>query len=464
MVIVMTPRQKRVKEFCQVFTDTEKRPYDLALGQLEIIEAIVFREGATQKNRVQVIASTQYGKSIAVAFGVILRTYFYGEKWGIVAPSDAKAKIIMSYIIQHIFDSQRFVRELEIGEPLERLKRERSKNKLTFANGAEIVTFSADSRNRQRVKEALVGFGSPNLIIDESSLVPDDLYATAKRMVGGTKDNFMLEIGNPWERHHFYRTWHSELYDKIFIDYKRALSEGRYSESFVEEMRGERFFDILYECNFPSEDAISDTGWKRIVTDDDLSNCNQYANENWDSRRGTPRLGVDIARGGNNATVFTVRFDNVAKVLQANHDADLMAQVPRIEQYMDEFSIDASNVYIDDVGVGGGVVNRLQEKGHAVTPVNEGARAIEKDKYTNIRSEQFWLMGDWLKKNGKLIEHEGWNELRNINYKQDSSGRLKIEPKADMAKRGVPSPDYADSLMLTFNNRATITEADFLFL
>ena len=40
------------------------------------------------------------------------------------------------------------------------------------------------------------------------------------------------------------------------------------------------------------------------------------------------------------------------------------------------------------------------------------------------------------------------SQLSNIKYKLNSQGRIQVESKEDMRKRGVESPDLADSLML----------------
>ncbi|WP_438979915.1 terminase large subunit domain-containing protein [Polynucleobacter sp.] len=456
-----TSKQTLVKQLLAVFKDEHGVAYDWAEGQLEIVEAVLFRNRKGKK-RVITIASTQYGKSLSVALALILRTHAYPEKWAIVAPSDAKAKIIMNYVIQHLFDDEQFVKSLDIDIPMERLKRERSRNKLTFNNGAEIVVYSADSRNRQRVKEALMGFGAPNVILDESALIPDDLYATVKRMIGGTIDNFMFEISNPWERNHFYRTWLGDGYEKIFIDYKRALAEGRYDEAFIEEMRAERFFDILYECEFPPQDMVNDQGWRRLISDEVIRDSQTDSEKYMLAPVGEPRLGIDVARGGANYTVMVLRYDNIAQVVERNSDNDLMAQVPKIVELAEQYNIQAGNIFIDDVGVGGGITNRLQELDYSVTAVSEGKRAVERDKYVNTRSEMYWLLGEWLNRNeGRLYPNEGWNELRHINYKQDSSSKLKIEPKADMQKRGIMSPDVADALSLTFHNNQSFSSSDF---
>jgi hypothetical protein len=42
-------------------------------------------------------------------------------------------------------------------------------------------------------------------------------------------------------------------------------------------------------------------------------------------------------------------------------------------------------------------------------------------------------------------------DLTSVGYKYDSSGRLLLESKADMKKRGMPSPDEADAVALCFS-------------
>jgi len=54
-------------------------------GQLEIIDCILHRKSPDGKNRVEIIAATRYGKSLAVAAGVVIRASLKPEKWAIVA-------------------------------------------------------------------------------------------------------------------------------------------------------------------------------------------------------------------------------------------------------------------------------------------------------------------------------------------------------------------------------------------
>lgn len=460
---MLTRAQKRLaaKELVRTYfkNDTGDQ-FEMSDGQSDIFIAIVAKEAP----RIECIAPTQFGKSSIVAIALIVRTQLFHEDFGIVTGSEPKSQIIMEKVIQHTFDHERWYSKLELDpdEPLDRIRRQRTRKHLNWLGGGSIRTFTADARNRQRVKESLTGFGSPNLIEDEASLIPDDLQSMILRMLGGHKGGFLFKIGNPFFRNHFFRTHNSDKYKHIFIDYHQGLREGRYTETFIEEMRGESFFDVLYECKFPSEDEINEQGWRRLITDTQLEDA--FDRADIEPPKGTPRLGVDVAAGGKNYTVFVLRYNNKMILLEKNRDADLMAQVAKIEYYMREYNIEPTFVSVDDTGVGHGVGNRLAEKEIYVNTVSEGGKAVESNQFINMRAEMYWLLGQWVKNGGKIVKHEGFYEITNINYKEDSSSRLKIEPKADMQKRGIQSPDVADAASLTFSNNAVATADDISFM
>ena len=47
-------------------------------------------------------------------------------------------------------------------------------------------------------------------------------------------------------------------------------------------------------------------------------------------------------------------------------------------------------------------------------------------------------------------------ELTTPRYKFTSNGKIQVESKDEMRRRGLPSPDAADSFVLTFASDATI--------
>lgn len=449
---------KNLRKLLNLFHDEQDRPYgDLLTPTQLLIVAII----ATRKfPRTQLILPTQYGKSLAVALGLIIRVTMFKEKWGIIAPTADKAEIIMGYFIEHTFDDILFSERLEYYDSKEKLKQERSKHRLTFRDAGEVKIFTANATNKQAVKKSLMGFGSPNVVLDESSLIEDDLYATAKRMIGGTTDNFLLEIGNPFYRNHFWRTWNGERYAKIFVDYHTALKEGRYSPEYIEEMREESFFDVLYECKFPAEDELLEGGYRRLVKSSELEAA--FIDDTpaivEDDK---PILGIDVARGGANKTIYMLRYPGSGFAMKVGENSidDLMLQADEAEGMIKKYGVPEYRTAIDDTGVGGGLTDIMKSRGYLVTPVMLGAGA-ESKRYVNRRAELHWEARKWIREGGRLVRDPGFLEIAQISYRENNTGKLQIEPKEDMAKRNIPSPDNSDAFILTFINTTAIVEED----
>jgi hypothetical protein len=429
-----------VKEY---FKDDFGKPIILSDGQCDVFNAIFLKE----HSRIQVIAPTQYGKSNTIAMALILRTQAFGEEFAIVTGQEKKSQIIMEKVIQHTFDDKRLYSQLEIdrNEPLERIKRERSKQRITWKCGGGIRTYTADSRNRRRVIDALTGLGSPNIIEDEASLIPDDLQVMILRMLGGYGGGFLMKIGNPFTTGHFKKTWNSEKYRKVFIDYHQGLKEGRYTPEFIEEMRAEPFFDILYECKFPAENNIDQSGYYRLLTDTEISEAKADIKP-----EGEWKLGFDPGEGGDE-NVGVLRCRNFAKVVHRSRVEDLMAQVKIIDDLIKQYGLKPENVSLDANGIGAGIEDRLKEIGLDVNGVKWSEQASNPEKYANLKAENYWDLRVWVKEVGKLEKNDGFNELSVIKYKEDTSGKLKIKPKEEMRKEGIKSPNVADALALTFN-------------
>lgn len=428
--------------------------------------------------RIQVILPTQYGKSDDVAQAVLLRASIKPERWAVIAPQKEKSEIIMGYVIKHIFDDDFFKTQLIFDEPIDRLRQHKSKDHLTFRNGGEIMVLSADARNRQRTKEALMGFGAPNVVLDEGALIEDDLYATIMRMLGGHKDNFMVKIGNPFTRGHFLRTWTNERWRRIWIDYLTALAEGRYTEDFIDEMKDEAFFDVLYENKFPDGDDIRSDGYRRLVVDATIENAYIPAlPEIVEGDKGI--LGVDVAAGGKNESVYCVRYPktNVAIVVERNHIDDLDDQADVVVQQTRKHEISDYRTGIDDSGVGQGVSDALKNhhdilfkrvvngesphkdveiRGMSLSPSQKRDRNV----YANTKAMMSWRARQWLKAGGKLVQDAGFEEAKIVYYKQNTSGKLQMEPKEKLLEKGIASPDTWDAFVNTFIDTESIVEED----
>lgn len=433
---------KREKEIClhllSLF-NIEGKPASEVItgGQLVIFWLLIFRPS----KRVQIISCTQYGKSLTVALACIIISCIQDEVVAVLAPTKEKAKEIVRYYIQHIGDNILFRAQLEKDTRLERLRQEESKERIILRNGGGIFVVSTNESDSKKKVEAAMGKGSRITILDEGGLISDETEATVYRMIAGKGSKaFYCKIGNPFYLNHFEKSWKDDRYTKVFIDYELALKEGRYTEDFIEEARLKPLFDVLYECKFPDRDEIDAMGYRYLFSEELLEAAYIDSPE---FEEGKKRLGADIGRGGDESS-FVVRFDDWAQVESENKSRDTMTQVNEIER------ISGDDICIDDIGVGSGVTDRCLEKGLNVRGVRVGESATNPDRYANIRAENAFLLREWLVRGGKLVRHPNWAQMLEIKYKENSSGKIQLEPKEQMKARGFKSPNTFDALCLTF--------------
>lgn len=161
-------------------------------------------------------------------------------------------------------------------------------------------------------------------------------------------------------------------------------------------------------------------------------------------------LGVDVARFGDDRSAICFRQGRKAHWIKAYEKQDLMAVVGLVKVACDEVQPDA--VFIDTIGVGAGVLDRLKEMGVPnVFSAGAGERALNDDQYVNRRAEMYAGIKAWLEEGADIPRDEAIaTDIASLKYKYDSKGRLQMESKDDAKKRGVRSPDMADALALTF--------------
>jgi len=253
-----------------------------------------------------------------------------------------------------------------------------------------------------------------------------------------------LLTANPapgWVKNRFIE---QKLADHVFIkalpkdnpylpkDYEKNLRELYPDELVSALLDGD--WDALEQGNYLFKYADIRNAIERDIQDDDK----------------TKVLGLDIARFGEDSSVACVREGKKVIWLEQWAKADLMSTTGKAINLIQRFSPDAVN--IDVIGIGAGVVDRLKEQKFHVNGVNVGEAASDKLKHANVRAEAYWQLADRFIKGEISIpdDLELIAQTSSIKYKFDSHGRLQIESKEDMKKRGLKSPDKTDALMLAF--------------
>lgn len=166
-------------------------------------------------------------------------------------------------------------------------------------------------------------------------------------------------------------------------------------------------------------------------------------------------LGCDVGRG--DRSVIVARRGRVVlpkvEILQGERTTDFARRIAEeINWYRDEEGLTAQ-VIIEELGMGVGVVETLQDMGYAENTwgVNTGTKAYEPDLYLNLRCEMYGMAKDWLEGNVMLPNTpELMEDLVVLKRKPSANGKLRLETKDEMRRRGVRSPDVGDAFALTF--------------
>lgn len=169
-------------------------------------------------------------------------------------------------------------------------------------------------------------------------------------------------------------------------------------------------------------------------------------------------LGADIARFGSSETVVYMRQGGHVRLVHTGRRQPTTAtagQLKRIHRAHPAWP----PISVDDNGVGGGVTDQLREDDLPVVPLNGGEAATDSSTYFNARAEWYWQVRLALEA-GELdldpLDEDLASQLLQIQYSVDSRGRIHIETKDEMRKRGVPSPDRADGLVYSLVKRAPV--------
>jgi hypothetical protein len=164
-------------------------------------------------------------------------------------------------------------------------------------------------------------------------------------------------------------------------------------------------------------------------------------------------LGVDIARYGDDKTVFRFRRGRDARSIAPIKfvERDNMFVANKLAEVIAHYNPDAVNI---DAGNGTGVIDRVRELGFKVNEVWFGSGAESKE-WANKRTEMWANLRDWL--GGGCIDSDPdlFRDLVSPEYDYfgKASDAVMLEAKESLKDRGYPSPDDGDALALTFATR-----------
>lgn len=286
-------------------------------------------------------------------------------------------------------------------------------------------------------------------VVDEASGVDESIYEAIEGCLTGPNAKLLL-IGNPNNPSGtFYEAFRSPLYEKFHISAdmvpERLLPRSWALERKQEWGEDSPAYQVRVLGNFPPQGEASLISMQWV----------EAAMARESDGTGEAELGADIGRYGSDESVAYVRRGDAVVAGDYWRGHDTMASAGRIAALAKAYG--ATLLKVDDVGVGGGVVDRLAEEGFDVLGVNVGEAATDPENYFNLRTEIFQGLADRFKEGSIALPKDDMllDQLTQLRFTFTPKGQKKLEPKEDMRKRrgsahGWQSPDRADALALAF--------------
>lgn len=325
--------------------------------------------------------------------------------------------------------------------------------------------------------ENMQGFHGDNMlfIIDEASGVTDPIMEAILGTLSGV-NNKLLMCGNPTQAsgtffdafnadRHMYR-----CHTVSSVDSPRTNKEN--IESLIRKYgRESNVVLVRVFGEFPKQENDAFIG---------LQLAEQAAMKEWESTALIRRIsfGVDVARYGDDETVIIRNAGNITMPVTFRGKSLMHTVGEIVRLYRETMAMHPSYkgiiyVVIDDTGLGGGVTDRLEEvkteerlSRMVIVPVNAASRVPDDvidlgsgkikacDLYDNMTTYMWAKIKDMMEQ-GELYlsnlarDNELIAQVSCRKYRMTSRGKIALESKDDMKKRGMTSPDRADALALS---------------
>lgn len=331
-----------------------------------------------------------------------------------------------------------------------------------------LVAYGRKPQDLSNAEEAATAFQGIHaryvlVVVDEAGGVPKWLWDAVDSLVT-SPTNRVLAIGNPDDpASHFERIcqpgsgWNVipiSAYDTPAFTGEvvpQEMSDVLVSEEWVEERKkrwgeGSSLFISKVLGQFPE------------LTDDTLIAPSLINKARYETDLSGPAVktfgqyGCDIARLGADETCIYRNRAGFVRLEYSRYKQDTMKTAGWIASTLRKHANLSVKAWIDVIGIGAGVYDRLKEQGLPVHPFSSSEKPHRRERFKNRRAEAYWHMRTMFEEGAIDIDPDDDDlaaELGGIKWWHDSSGRIVIESKEDMAKRGLHSPNRADAVMMS---------------
>jgi phage terminase large subunit len=310
--------------------------------------------------------------------------------------------------------------------------------------------------SRKENPEALQGIHSDNvlLVADEASGVHDNVFEAASGSMS-TPGAITILAGNPTRANGFFYQTHT-AFKHIWRCFKVACFDSRRVDSkYIDEERAYGVDSNRYRIRVLGEFPKGDDD--TLIARDYVESA---VGREVTAPRGEPIYwGVDVARSlfRDASSLCKRKGPVVTEKIKRWHLADTMLVTGQIVNEWNNTPLHErpEAIFVDVIGFGAGVCDRLLEMELPAVGVNVGENPATMTKAVKLRDELWLKARDWFMTRTVSFpdDPETIEELCAPTVVYQSNGNAKVESKDDMRARGVlggKSPDGADAFCLTF--------------
>ncbi len=308
--------------------------------------------------------------------------------------------------------------------------------------------FVAAVPNTETNSEAFAGLHGQHVLIiyDEASGIPDKIFEVSEGAMTDKRAMWFI-YGNPTKNTGKFRDAFTDdsRWTRRQIDSRtcKMTNKKEISEQLAEYGEDSDFARVRVKGQFPR------AGSTQFIASDIVDRAMVFEAA-YESHFQLPIvLGADVARYGDDTTVIMMRQGRMILEMRPFQELNSMQVAAEIANCIREFRPVAN--FVDGVGIGAGVIDRLRMLGYDVIEVVAGEKARDPETYFNKRAEMWDRMKQWLRSAADIPnDTEMRSALIGIEYGFNEKEQMRMERKQDMKKRGLRSPDEGDALALTF--------------
>ncbi|QHQ14571.1 terminase [Pectobacterium parmentieri] len=285
------------------------------------------------------------------------------------------------------------------------------------------------------------------VVFDEASNISDKVWEVAEgALTDENTEIIWVAFGNPTRNTGRFREcfrkyrhrWKVKQIDSRTVEGTNKEQIDKWVQDYGEDSD---FVKVRVRGIFPSASDLQFISQKYV--DDAMSRKLEHSNYGF-----APKIiGVDPAYTGSDEASIYMRQGLHSRLLgtyQKTDDDVKFAQI--VAAFEDEHKADA--VFID-FGYGTGIHSIGKSWGRGWRLVNFAGESRD-PQMLNKRGEMWNSLKSWLNEGGSIDDQQTADEIVAPEYKVKLDGKIVLESKDEMKRRGIPSPNRADALALTF--------------